>query len=785
MSSELFATKTKIELVRMLYQQIKFALWAESLAAVSLSIVLWHSSLSHILIIAWLIFNLLFCGLMRHTFVFFYQRASKQTDLSEKKVRLWFLLFALGVLFSGVSWGIAGSVLMVQDDLIRQTFVIFLLLGITAAANPLYSPVRFVYLLFLILAFTPLAIWLLLQGSVYILLGILAFIYIGLMLITSYYYNHVVTTSLNLRFENMDLLGDLSHTMLALEDKSSDLEKTLALVRATLESTTDGVLVINTENQIEDYNRKFKEMWNIPSSVLSHRRLELATDFLYVQLIDPTEFINKFHAFSTNSVDESFDELLLKDGRIFERYSRPQRIGDQCVGRIWTFRDITGRKYMEAKLFHQANFDFVSGLPNRSLALDRISQAIVRAKHNASNVAILFLDLDRFKTINDTLGHSFGDKLLKAVAERLIGCTREDDTVARGGGDEFLIVLSSLKNENEVISIARKCLAIINEPFVIEEHLFNITISIGISFYPRDSDEAELLIRNADVAMYRAKELGRNNFQFYTGEMNEKVLARITIENHLREAIKDWKQFSLVYQPIVSLKSGEVTGLEALIRWQHPTLGMISPESFIPIAEDCGVIVTLSEWVLKSACQQLKKWHDKGYMLKISVNLSAVQFKQKNTFDKIMKILNDVHLDPHYIALELTESIIMDNVDANIPVLNEMKKKGIQIVIDDFGVGYSSLSYLKLLPVDKVKIDRSFVQDIPIHEDDAAITSAIIALANNLKLQVIAEGVEKEEQLAFLMQHHCDEIQGFYFSPPLDADEMTTLLEERRKLIIS
>ncbi len=776
------ASIIKIELVKLLYQQIKFALWAESLAALCLTIVLWHTSLNHTLIATWLAFNLLICGLSRHILVLSYQHSTAKIDLTKQQARFWLRLFFIGALLSGISWGMVGSLLMVKDNLLGETFIIFLLLGITAAANPIYSPNKFIYLSFLLPAFAPLMIWFFVQGNIYMLLGILSFVYICLMFITSYYSNRLISSSLRLRFENMELVDDLSRIMLSLEHRTRDLEKSLSLVRATIESTTDGVLVLSAHNKVEDYNRKFVEMWGIPQSIFSQKRINNITDFLYPQLVDPVNFVNKFHSFSENSSEESYDEILLKDGRIFERYSRPQSIGNNCVGRVWSFRDVTGRKYMEAKLFHQANFDFTTGLPNRSLSLDRISQAIAYAKRSFSSIAILFLDLDKFKMINDTLGHTFGDKLLKAVAERLAGCIREDDTVSRSGGDEFLIILTSLRSENEVIAIARKCLAIMNESFVIDAHTFNLTISIGISFYPRDGEEAETLIRNADIAMYRAKELGRNNFQFYTDEMNQKVLARINIENYLREAIRNWQKFYLLYQPIVSLTTGAITGVEALLRWEHPTLGNMSPDEFIPVAEDSGLIVPISEWVLRCACTQVKEWHRKGFMLQVSVNVSVVQFKQLNTFNKIMKILDETGLDPHYLALELTESIIMEDVEANIPILNKMKEKGISIVIDDFGVGYSSLNYLKQLPVDKVKIDRSFVQDIPQHSDAAAITSAIVALANRLNLRVIAEGVEKEDQLNFLVKNHCDEIQGFYYSEPLSVEGVTKLLEEKKVL---
>ncbi|MBV9576198.1 MAG: EAL domain-containing protein, partial [Gammaproteobacteria bacterium] len=392
-------------------------------------------------------------------------------------------------------------------------------------------------------------------------------------------------------------------------------------------------------------------------------------------------------------------------------------------------------------------------------------------------------DLDGFKLVNDTLGHSFGDKLLKSVAERLVGCVRETDTVSRQGGDEFLIILSSLKSEEEVNGIANKCLSVLGEPFVIGGHKIITTTSIGISFCPKDGLETETLIRNADIAMYRAKELGRNNFQFFTKEMNEKVLQRLKIENQLHEALKADNQFFLVYQPIVNLTSGRIVSAEALLRWEHPQYGLIKPTEFISIAEESGMIIPLGEWTLRAACAQAIHWQKQGLnSFQISVNLSMLQFKQANFLEQIERYLKEFNLDAHFLAFELTENIIMDNVEKNIELLMLLRELGVSIVIDDFGTGYSSLNYLKNLPVNKVKIDRSFICDIPYHADDVAITSAIIALAHNLNIEVIAEGVETEKQLRFLMKHQCDEIQGFYFSKPLSVSECTKLLAEKATL---
>lgn len=772
-----FLKKVNLEQVKLLFQQIKIALWAESFAAIGLAFAI-RGAINQNLLLTWLLLNLIVCGLARHIMVLCYKISTTKSALDYDKASFWLFVFSIGALLSGVSWGVMGSVLMVENDMVRQTFEVFLLIGITAAANPLYSPNRKVYAVFLLPAFLPFVFWLMLQGGIFIILACLAIIYIGIMLAISFYSNNLLVKSLYLLFENTSLVESLSSAKNSLEMRTQELELSLSLVQATLESTTDGILVVDLAKKVESFNKKFIEMWKIPRHLTEENDDKKLINFVRDQLVDPMEFVNKIEKVYANITEESFDEIIFKDGRIFERYSKPQMIGNKCVGRVWSFRDITGRKLLESELYHQANFDLLTSLPNRVLVLDRLSQAILYAARSKVQVAILFLDLDRFKIINDTLGHTHGDKLLELVAARLASCIRLNDTVSRVGGDEFLIILTMLKEESVTIEIARKCLAAFKEPFLIQGNKFSISASIGISFYPRDGKEAEMLIRNADIAMYHAKALGRNNFQYFTQEMNEKVQTRLKIENHLRNALVQNELFVL-YQPIVSLKTGHIVGAEALLRWDHPELGFILPSDFISVAEESGMIVSIGEWVLKVACTQMSEWHAKKLnILYVSVNLSSRQFKQANLFEKINVVLAETKLNPAYLAIELTESVIMDNIEENIKTLNKMKEIGILIAIDDFGIGYSSLNYLKQLPLDKLKIDISFIKDITIHVDGAAITAAIIALANKLNLEVIAEGVENHEQLNFLIHHECDEIQGFYFSKPLDKEAFTQLLLE-------
>ncbi len=403
----------------------------------------------------------------------------------------------------------------------------------------------------------------------------------------------------------------------------------------------------------------------------------------------------------------------------------------------------------------------------------------IYANRHKGRLAVLLIDLDNFKNVNDSLGHHAGDQLLQQLATRLVGSLREGDTVARLGGDEFVLILVNVASEEDASVVAQKILKLDTEPCTIDGHELFVTYSIGISFYPKDGEDAETLLKNADAALYRAKKQGGNNAQFCSAEMNAKALQRLTLENNLRNALKR-QEFLLHYQARVDLHSGEITGMEALVRWQHPEQGLlIPPGQFIPVAEDSGLIVPLGAWVLHTACAQNKAWQAAGFKpVCIAVNLSARQFRQQDLVELVTRILQETGLDAAYLELELTESMIMQNVEAAIATLTRLKAIGVKFSIDDFGTGYSSLSYLKRFPIDSLKIDQSFVRDISTDPDDAAITKTIISMAHDLGLRVIAEGVETQEQETFLRLHHCDEIQGYFFSKPVPAKEFEVLLSK-------
>lgn len=442
-----------------------------------------------------------------------------------------------------------------------------------------------------------------------------------------------------------------------------------------------------------------------------------------------------------------------------------------------TTLDITARIKAESEIQQLINYDTLTGLPNRSLLHDRLQQAIAQSARDKTLLGVLVLDLDRFKSINETLGHRAGDKLLKSIGTRLQACVRESDTLARLGGDEFVVLLVGVAHEDGLTIVAKKILAIVSEPVYIDGHEIYSTCSIGIAVYPMDGDDSHTLLKHADLAMYQAKELDRNNFQFFSRDMNIKVLERMMLENSMRKAL-DRDEFFLVYQPQVDARTGKITGMEALLRWQHPDLGLLAPDKFIYLAEDNGFIISLGEWVLRTACRQNKIWQDQGLpAVRVAVNLSAKQFGQYRLDEVIASTLLDTGLDPRWLELEITESTIMKDAEKNTAILQRFKEMGISLAIDDFGTGYSSLSYLKLFPLTRLKIDRAFVRDITTNPDDAAIARIIIDIASTLKLSVIAEGVETRAQMQFLSFNNCVEMQGYLFSRPVRAEEFAKLLE--------
>jgi diguanylate cyclase (GGDEF)-like protein/PAS domain S-box-containing protein len=453
------------------------------------------------------------------------------------------------------------------------------------------------------------------------------------------------------------------------------------------------------------------------------------------------------------------------------------RVG-QVIGAVIVFHDVSAAKAMSFQMTYAAQHDVVTNLPNRMLLKDRISQAIALARRQSRSIAVLFLDLDRFKYINDSLGHATGDKVLQSVSKRLLAGVRGSDTVSRQGGDEFVILLSEIAYPEAAATSARKVLISLNAPHSIEGQDLHVNACIGISVYPEDGEDAETLIKNADTAMYHAKERGRNCFQFFKAEMNLKAVERQSIEAGLRGALEK-KEFLLHYQPKVNLDTREITGIEALIRWQHPDRGLLLPAKFVHIAEDCGLILQIGRWVLREACRQARAWQDAGLPpMRIAVNVSPIEFRDSGFVENVRTILSETRLEARYLELELTEGVLMSDAKSTGSLLQELKTMGIHLAVDDFGTGYSSLSYLRQFPIDVLKIDQSFVQQITSNISDSPIVTAIISMGKSLKHIVVAEGIETREQRAYLQTQSCAEGQGYFFSRPLAAAQFAHLLQK-------
>jgi diguanylate cyclase (GGDEF)-like protein/PAS domain S-box-containing protein len=520
----------------------------------------------------------------------------------------------------------------------------------------------------------------------------------------------------------------------------------------------------------------YEVLWGQPCTAM------YADPLAWTRLIHPDDRERVLAAANAKRALGDYDEeyrIVRVDGSVRHIRDRAFPIRDRA-GRVYRIagiaQDITARKEQEAQIRHLAYHDALTGLPNRALVMNRLEQAIAHAQRHRQSLAVLFLDLDRFKTINDTLGHPAGDKLLKQVAERLTAVLREEDTVGRVGGDEFLMVVPGLESPEDAAHVANKALASMAKAFAVSGQELHASGSIGISFFPRDSTNAETLVKYADTALYLAKEQGRNTFRFFSPDLDARVRERLVLENELRRAI-DRDQLRLHYQPQVELASGRVTGVEALVRWQHGNHGLIAPSAFIPVAEETGLVVAMGEWVLRTACRQARAWKDAGLIdLRVSVNLSGRQLERQDLAAVVRRVLAETGCDPQLIELEVTESSLMANAEQAAETLLTLHRMGVQLAMDDFGTGYSSLAHLKRFPLHRLKIDKTFISGIPGDENDTAIVQAIIAMARQLRLRVVAEGVETEGQRAFLAANGCDEMQGYLFGMPKEADQVTALL---------
>jgi diguanylate cyclase (GGDEF)-like protein/PAS domain S-box-containing protein len=562
--------------------------------------------------------------------------------------------------------------------------------------------------------------------------------------------------------------------------KSVDIElrTTLSLLNATLDATADGILVVDLEGRISSFNERFAEMWQLPESVLASRDDSAALGFVLGQVVDPDGFVTKVRELYSQPAAESRDLIDFKDGRVVERYSKPQRVGGEVVGRVWSFRDITETKRLESELAHQAFHDSLTNLPNQVLFRDRVEHALTRVARQQMRLAVLFIDLDNFKTVNDSLGHTVGDQLLVAVTTRLQGCLREGDTAARMGGDEFAVLLEDLEGKDQATVIAERIIDTLRRPFAIVGKEVFIGASIGVAF-DAPGARTDQLLRNADLAMYTAKVRGRGRCQLFEPAMHTAAVERLEVEADLRRACER-DEFVVYYQPIVDVRSGWIGGVEALVRWEHPTRGLVPPLSFIPLAEETGLIQEIGRKVLRTACAQVRQWQlELGTVprLSVSVNLSPRQLSDPNLLADVSSALETAGLAAESLTLEITESAMMHDTDTAVARLTELKELGVSLAVDDFGTGYSSLSYLQRFPIDSLKIDQSFVAGIDGDAEQSALARAIVRLAQTLQLNAVAEGVETESQLVRLRELGCRYAQGFFLAMPQDAESIGVVLK--------
>lgn len=560
------------------------------------------------------------------------------------------------------------------------------------------------------------------------------------------------------------------------KERTQSLQESLSVTRGTLEASADGILVMNNANDLIDYNKNLMRMFHIPNTMMAKNDANALLHHIAGQMENPDDFLKITQHLASKKNDTATNTLKYNKNQVVEIYTQPYKIADKITGRIWCFRDITKRALLEEQLQYQATHDALTQLPNRILLAERLTQTISCARRNKTMFCFLFFDLDRFKLINDSFSHIAGDKLLHEAAKRLQKVMRKEDILARLGGDEFVAILESLANDTQAGKIANKLLQVFNKPFIVNGQEILVTPSIGIAVFPQDGQTFEELLRSADIAMYNAKEQGGNQFQYYSASLGEKSAARLQLETDMHRAIEN-KEFFLCYQPQLDLATQKLVSAEALIRWRHPEKGILLPINFIPLAEETGLILPIGEWVLREACKQNKRWQELGFpKIRVAVNIATKQLKQLNLAHIIKTILLETGLEPQYLELEITANVILTGGQTN-NIFAQLKKLGVHFALDDFGSGYTLLNHLKIFPIDRIKIDQSYINNINVNQADEVIIQAIITLAKNLKLDVIAEGVESKEQLEFLQSHQCNEIQGHYFCEPLAAPDFEQFLQ--------
>ncbi len=593
------------------------------------------------------------------------------------------------------------------------------------------------------------------------------------------------TVPVTRRISRVEPSAGIALYVVALHDRGEqvraqrELEVAAAQLAATLESTADGILVTDLSGRIRNCNQRFAQMWGLPPELLLQRNDDALLEWMRRSVVDPAAYMRRLAALEETTMMQSSDVLQLHSGKVIERVSLPQCSHGRPIGRVYSYRDITEKIEAGERIETLSYTDALTGLPNRRRLADRVRASLAQAQRGQSQFALLFLNLDGFKHINDTLGHAFGDRVLIEVAERLRGSLRQGDTVARLGSDEF-VLLVDLADSGGAEASARRVLEALRRPFHQAGMIFTVTASIGIALVPGDGTSMDELMGRADAAMQEAKKAGRAGFRFHRSQARRSVAesrTRMQLDHAMRLALTQ-DQFRLHYQPQIDLATGSVLGAEALIRWTDPELGDVSPGEFIPVAEESGFIIAIGDWVLRQAVAQAADWHARGLNLVVSVNVSALQFQQPGFVEGVAQVLRNAKLPAASLELELTESMLVHDAADALLRLQALAELGVKLAIDDFGTGYSSLSYLKRLPVNRLKIDRSFVDGLPEDETDVGLVHAIINMGRALHLQIIAEGVETEAQRRFLKKAGCDQFQGFLFAKALDAQSFEARLNE-------
>lgn len=778
----------RIEQIRLVYRQLPQALFTTVLALVALVAVLWDVAPPTRLLI-WTGVLLAITG-VRYGLC----RVFPDTALTPEGATKWSQLFLMGTVASGLCWGLGSVALLAVPDTVYQLFLGFILAGLGAGAVSSLSAHPRAYPSFLLPAVVPFVIVMLAVGErMHFALGAMALCYVAMMLILSSRLTATIEQSLRLRFENVSLIEEISSSNKQLEMANGALRAEITERRAAQDVLRKSEQKLRLHAQqtplafIEwDLGFRAAEWYPAAERMFGYTRDEAIGKRAH-QLFGDRKTCEPIATIWQNVVRDKQSASVtithrVKSGQTItcDWYYTP--VVDE-TGRVLSVitlaQDVTANRAAEERLNFLAYFDGLTGLPNRTLFSDRLAQSLAEAKRQTRFAGVMLLDIDHFKVVNDTLGHEAGDQLLKEIAKRLQVCVRESDTIARLGGDEFGIVLGDLLDPSNVFTVAQKILDAFLPPFTVFGQEVYLAASIGITFYPTDGDTLEGLVKNADSAMYHAKSLGRNNYQFYSSKLTERAHARLALETSLRRATER-EDFLLHYQPKVDLASGQVTGVEALLRWRDNGHGDIPPNTFVPIAEESGLILPIGEWALRTACKEVRAWQQAGLPnLKLAVNLSSRQFRHNRLVTNTARILDETGFDPELLEFEITESILMDHDPTVSAVLTQLRNLGISISIDDFGTGYSSLSYLKRFPIDTLKIDRSFVRDVPTDLDDVAIVRAIIGMARSLRMRTVAEGVELDEQRRFLREQGCDEMQGFLYGQPLPGREMRHLLSLR------